>query len=53
MGGAYTFGIRMAITWGSAKLGAYIETSIDGPVGFIIVGLVLGWLSDKIKEWIF
>ncbi len=58
--GAYTFGTGMAITWGSAKLGAYIGTSIGGPVGFIvggvagiIIGLGLEWLSDEIKELIF
>ena len=58
--GAYTFGTGMAITWGSAKLGAYIGTSIGGPVGFIVggvagilIGLGLEWLSDEIKEWIF
>jgi len=58
--GVYTFGTGMAITWGSAKLGAYIGTSIGGPVGFIvggvvgiIIGLGLEWLSDEIKELIF
>ena len=58
--GAYTFGTGMAITWGSAKLGAYIGTSIGGPVGFIVggvagilIGFGLEWLSDEIKELIF
>ena len=58
--GVYTFGTGMAITWGSAKLGAYIGTSIGGPVGFVVggvaglfIGLGLEWLSDKIKELIF
>lgn len=58
--GAYTLGTGLAITWGSAKLGAYIGTSIGGPVGFVVggvagilIGLGLEWLSDEIKEWIF
>ena len=57
--GAYTLGTGLGITWGSAKIGAYIGTLIGGPVGFvvggttsIIIGLALEWLSDKIKEWI-
>ena len=58
--GAYTLGTGLAITWGSAKVGAYIGTSIGGPVGFvaggvagILIGLGLDWLLDEIKEWIF
>ncbi|GEM_PF-3091173 len=58
--GAYTLGTGLAITWGSAKLGAYIGTTIGGPVGFVVggvagilIGLGLEWVSDEIKEWIF
>ena len=58
--GLYTFVSGLAITWGSAKIGAYIGTSIGGPVGYIVGGVAgiiidlgLEWLSDKIKELIF
>lgn len=58
--GAYTLGTELAITWGSAKIGAYVGLHIGGPVGLavggmigIIVGIVLDSLSDEIKELIF
>ncbi len=58
--GAYTFATGMAITWGSAKLGACIGTAIGGPAGFIIgglagifIGIGLELLSDEIKKEIF
>ena len=58
--GAYTFATGMAITWGSAKLGACIGTAIGGPAGFIIgglagilIGIGLELLADEIKKEIF
>ena len=58
--GAYTLSTGLAITWGSAKIGAYIGTSIGGAVGLaiggaagLIIGLGLELLSDIIKELIF
>ena len=58
--GAYTLGTGLTITWGSAKVGAYVGLHIGGPVGLavggmlgILMGIVLDSLSDKIKELIF